>query len=95
MEPASAVNVKSLVNGTPGRRFAVLHRARRRRNAVRKAAAIAGGSGLILLGLLLMATPGPGLLATLLGAGLVASESPAFARALDRLELRVRAMIGK
>ena len=89
------MRLQDLLRGTPGRRFAVLHRARRRRNVARKAAAIAGGSALILLGLIMIATPGPGLLAGLLGAGLVASESPAFARALDRLELRVRGLIGK
>ena len=86
---------KDLLRGTPGRRFSALHRVRRRRNGARKVLTIAAGGLLILLGAVLVATPGPGLLAALLGAGLIATESLAFARFLDRLELRLRARLGR
>lgn len=85
----------NLLRGTPGRRFRALHRVRRGRHPARKALAIAGGVLLMIVGLVLVATPGPGSLAILFGAGLVASESLAFARALDRLELAVRGAIGR
>ena len=89
------MGMKDLLRGTPGRRFSALYRVRRRRNGVLKALTMTAGGLLILLGAVLVATPGPGLLAALLGAGLIAGESPAFARFLDCLELRVRAMLGK
>jgi hypothetical protein len=87
------MDLKDLVRGTPGRRFSALHRVRRRRNGALKALTIVGGMLLIVLGILLVATPGPGLLAGLLGAGLIASESLFFARLLDCFELRLRALL--
>jgi UPF0716 family protein affecting phage T7 exclusion len=89
------MKLKELLRGTPGRRFSALHRVRRRRNGARKALNVGAGGVLILLGGVLVATPGPGLVAALLGAGLIASESLAFARFLDSLELRVRALLRK
>jgi drug/metabolite transporter (DMT)-like permease len=89
------MNLKSLFQATPGRRFSALHRVRRRRHRVLKALTIFAGALLIVLGVILVATPGPGTLAALLGAALIASESPSFARFLDRLELRLRALAGK
>ncbi len=87
------MDLKDLLRGTPGRRFSALHRLRRRRNGVLRMLTLLGGALLMVLGALMVATPGPGLLAGLLGAGLVASESPSFARFLDCLELRVRALL--
>lgn len=89
------MKAKDLLRGTPGRRFSALHRVRRRRNRVRKMLTIAAGGLLMLLGAVLVATPGPGLLAALLGAGLIATESLAFARFLDCLEVRARALLGR
>jgi O-antigen/teichoic acid export membrane protein len=80
------------LRGAPGRRFRALHRVRRGRHPVLKSLTIGAGLLFMLLGVLLIPTPGPGALAVLFGAGLVASESLTFARALDRLELRVRAL---
>jgi hypothetical protein len=94
-EPELFVNLKALLKATPGRRFSALHRARRRRRGFTKVATIAAGGLLIAVGAVLLATPGPGALAALLGAALIASESLGFARFLDRLELRVRALLGK
>jgi drug/metabolite transporter (DMT)-like permease len=89
------VNLKALLHATPGRRFSALHRVRRRRHGALKALTIFAGALLIALGAILVATPGPGALAALLGAALIATESPSFARFLDRLELRLRALLGK
>ena len=89
------MGLKDLLRGTPGRRFSALHRVRRRRNGALKALTIMAGGLLIVLGAVLVATPGPGLLAAIFGAGLIASESPAFARFLDCLELRLRARLGQ
>jgi hypothetical protein len=89
------MRVKQLLRGTPGRRFRALHRSRRRRHAALKALSIATGVFLILVGVVLLPTPGPGLLAAALGAGLIAGESLAFARALDRLELRLRSLLAR
>jgi UPF0716 family protein affecting phage T7 exclusion len=90
------VRFASLLQGTPGRRFSALHRLRRqRRGRVLKTLTMLGGALLVLVGVLLLPTPGPGLLTLLLGVGLIASESLAIARALDRLELRLRSLLGR
>ena len=84
---------EDILRGTPGRRFRALHRVRSGRHRALKASTILAGIVLALVGVALIPTPGPGALAVLVGVGLVASESLAFARALDRLELRVRSML--
>ncbi len=87
------MRLKDLLRGAPGRRFSALYRLRRqRRRRWLRLLGVTSGGLLMLIGILLVPTPGPGLLALLLGAGLIASESLAFARALDRLELRLRAL---
>ena len=89
------MKLNELLRGTPGRRFSALHRVRRRRNGALKALNVGAGGVLIVLGGALVATPGPGLAAALLGAGLIASESLAFARFLDGVELRARSLFRK
>lgn len=89
------MGLNDLLRGSPGRRFSALYRLRRQRKPRwLRIAGVVGGGMLMLLGVLLVPTPGPGLLALLLGAGLIATESLAFARALDRLELRLRELLG-
>ena len=75
----------------PGRRFIERYERRQRsgRNT-RKVLKIAIGCLLLLLGILLLGMPGPGLLVLLLGAGLVAEQSYVAARALDKAEVRTR-----
>ena len=75
----------------PGRRFTERYERRQRsgRNT-RKALKIAIGCLLLLLGILLLGMPGPGLLVLLLGAGLIAEQSYVAARALDKAEVRAR-----
>jgi len=51
---------------------------------------MAVGVLLCLTGVVMLVTPGPGLLALLAGAGLLAAESLALARVLDRAELWLR-----
>lgn len=55
------------------------------------------GAGAILLvpGLLMLVTPGPGLVALALAAALLAGESRVIARFLDRVELRLRGLRGR
>jgi hypothetical protein len=86
---------KALARGIPGRRFASAYeeRQRRRESGARRATVMAAGVALLLLGMLLIVTPGPGLLVILVGAWLVASESRAIAHALDWCELKARALL--
>ena len=51
------------------------------------------GIALAVSGVVFLAIPGPGLLIIALGLGLVAGEFEFMARLLDRLEVRIRAMI--
>lgn len=52
-------------------------------------------AGLIALGLVMLVLPGPGLLALLAGAGLIAEESLLVARLLDRIDLAVSRRIAR
>lgn len=52
----------------------------------------AAGAVILFAGLVMLITPGPGWLTIFLGAAILAEESLIMARALDRLELWVRAM---
>jgi hypothetical protein len=85
-----------LKRGTPGKRFQQRYR---RKNpgggrSGRKVAIVLLGSAAVLGGLFLLVVPGPGLPLIAIGAGLLAEASLVGARALDWLELRVRALIG-
>jgi len=79
-----------LLGGEPGHRFSERYRRSRPDSRLRRPLAIMGGFMLILAGLVMTVTPGPGLPALLLGAMLIAGESRRAALALDRLELAVR-----
>jgi hypothetical protein len=61
-----------------------------RRGRLRRAGTIAGGSLIVLLGVIALPLPGPGLLVIAVGALLIAEESRTAARALDALELKLR-----
>ena len=82
--------------GTPGERFTDRYRkARAARHPLAKPFSLAGGVALVLLGAVMIVTPGPGLLLILLGAALIAGESHRLARYFDRLELALRARLGR
>lgn len=80
--------LKALRRGRPGYRFQEWHRAHRHRvDGWGRILTIFLGLLLVLMGLVLMAMPGPGLLVALLGLTLLGSTSLTVARALDRAEL--------
>jgi hypothetical protein len=56
---------------------------------------MAAGLALIAAGAVMLAVPGPGLLAMVVGAGLFSRESATAARVLDRLELWLRAAFAR
>lgn len=78
----------------PGSRFVEYARQRRRsgEHGARRVLTFAGGMALIIIGAVALVAPGPGMLMVALGAGLIARESITVARALDWLELRLRAL---
>ncbi|OJY93397.1 MAG: hypothetical protein BGP25_02965 [Lysobacterales bacterium 63-13] len=71
-----------------GRRFQTRHRLRRPQgSSLWRKALIVGLGGLVMLaGVVMLVMPGPGLLAMILGAALIAEESLIAARLLDRLD---------
>jgi hypothetical protein len=81
-------SLKALRRGRPGHRFQEWHRSQRRRvDGWGRVLTAFLGLLLVLVGLLLMAMPGPGLLVALVGLTLLGSTSLTVARALDRAEL--------
>jgi hypothetical protein len=79
----------------PGERFQRFHRRQRtaRRGVFVRVAGTLLGVTLVLLGLVLMPAPGPGIPVVLAGAALLAAQSLLAARTLDRLELAVRRVL--
>ena len=76
----------------PGSRFTRRYQRRRRnhRGWLQSALTLAGALLAIVAGLIMLVLPGPGMLALLLGAGLIAEESLFAARGFDRAELSLR-----
>lgn len=71
-----------------GQRFrAHYERMRSKPGMMRTALAIGGGLVLIALGIIMLVTPGPGLIVAAIGAALIAGESLVAARILDRIDL--------
>ncbi len=84
----------SLRVSDPGRRFQDRHRRIRSRRGQRASRSVIG-AGLVLVGMVLLFLPGPGMLLLLAGAGLIGGESLTVARLLDRLELQLRGLARK
>ena len=82
-----------LAHGTPGRRFRDRHG--HAHNGLRRALFILAGALLIVVGILLFVTPGPGMVVIGIGAAIIATESGRVAALLDELELRVRMLLKK
>lgn len=81
---------RELKRGHPGRRFQSRYERRASPGGARKWLLIAAGALLMLLGVIFLPLPGPGLLIIAAGALLVAGESLSAARALDWLERKAR-----
>lgn len=80
----------------PGERFQRRYRRQAgRRGVLGKLLMVAAGFALAVAGLAMLVLPGPGLLAILLGALLVAGESLLAARLLDRVDLAVSRRVGR
>lgn len=80
----------------PGERFQRRYRRQAgRRGLLGKIGMVVGGFALALAGIAMLVLPGPGLLAILLGALLVAGESLLAARLLDRVDLAVSRRVGR
>lgn len=80
------------IEGKAGRRFQQRY-ARRRAvpcGALRKWLIMVAGAVVILVGIVLLPLPGPGMLVVVFGAALMAGHSLAIARLLDRAELNLR-----
>jgi hypothetical protein len=83
-------------NDRPGERFQEQFRRRRfSRSTLQKALFIGGGALLMGAGFFFLFVPGPGLLVMLIGAILIAQQSLLAARALDWLEVRLRALLAR
>jgi len=88
---------KRLTEGRPGHRFQDRY-ARRRAvpcGALKKWTSMLAGVVVILVGVVLMPLPGPGLLVVFFGAALMADHALWVARLLDRGEARVRALAAR
>jgi Putative transmembrane protein (PGPGW) len=81
-----------IMHGLPGRRFQERYRRKQQEkgSAWKRYAFLGGGAVLALIGVFLMATPGPGIPILAIGLALVAQESAGMARLLDRAEVRLR-----
>ncbi len=80
-----------------GRRFQTRHRMRRAQTAgvARKFVICTFGVIIALAGVIMLVLPGPGLVALVIGAVLIAEESLLVARALDRFDLWVTRLYGR
>jgi hypothetical protein len=80
------------VHALPGRRFQERYRLMQREkgSAWRRCVFVCAGVVLSLVGLFFMAVPGPGIPILAIGLALIAQESAAVARLLDRAEVRLR-----
>lgn len=88
-------NWKKFLSVPAGTRFRRRYEAHRHQQGglLRKLVVIGVGSLVVLLGIIMMVLPGPGVLVALLGAALIAEESLFVARALDRIDLWARGPI--
>lgn len=84
-----------LMNAAPGRRFIERWERHREAGVANRAVAISTGGIIILAGVIMLAVPGPGLVAVALGIGFLAGESRRLSRRLDRIELWGRRQVDR
>ena len=87
---------KAVVQSRPGQRFRHRYEWRKKQRAspLWKPLYIVLGTGLFVLGLVLLPAPGPGFLVVFVGAAMVGQESLWVAGLLDSAELKLRAYLG-
>ena len=86
---------RQLRRGKPGKRFVDFYR-RRQEKRTSKAGHVLWlviGSALLLVGVVLLVIPGPGIPLVFLGAGFVAQESRWVAQTMDTVEVWIRGVI--
>lgn len=80
-------NMRTFMTVPSGRRFrAHYERMRAKPGMWRTVIAIGGGLVLVALGIVMLVTPGPGLIVAAIGAALIAGESLVAAKLLDRVD---------
>jgi hypothetical protein len=81
-------NMRNFMTVPSGQRFrAHYERVRAKPGVWRAVLAIGGGLILLALGIVMLVTPGPGLIVAAIGAALIAGESLVAAKILDRIDL--------
>jgi len=89
-------NWRLLESGEPGDRFERYYRSQQEgRSPLRKVVSIVIGLAIAAAGLILLPAPGPGMLVVAIGLGLLAREFLIVARALDRIEPKLRKAIAE
>ena len=80
-----------------GTRFQARHQARKKARAspLWKPLYVILGLALVVVGVAMLAFPGPGLVVIFIGAAVLGQESLLVARGLDRLELKVRPLVNR
>jgi hypothetical protein len=83
---------QKFLQSPPGRRFIdrYLRRRQKKSSAYGRFISIALGIVMLTAGLIMLVVPGPGIVSTLLGLGVLAEQSQLMARAMDWLDLRSR-----
>lgn len=86
---------REVMKAKPGTRFQARYEARKKDRAspLWKPLYVLIGTALLLVGLAMLAAPGPGLIVLFIGAAMLGQESLLVARALDRLEVKVRPLV--
>lgn len=89
-------HLDDLTQHEPGRRFETHYeRLHGKRNGQGRTLRLTAALLLIIAGVILLPVPGPGSVVVLVGAALLAQESRRVAQLLDRLEIRLRALLDR
>lgn len=84
---------KAFFRDRAGERFAHRYERSRDHGPVRRGLSLVGGALLVVVGVILMPLPGPGILIAAFGGAMMAGQSLRIARALDAAEVGVRRLL--